>query len=172
MEHWQLPGVCGSPTRRSICGSPTDTQEIQMWQPHQPRSLRHRGPSSHTRYVAYRLNTEIDLAPRKGSDSEVRRKLDSAVYVMPGAKVLDDSTITLSDVIASDNRRQHPGSQRQSQTVNQTTPGPHCLQNRTRPTRQPSLRLLTVRDGATSNIHIQRGHTSCSIILITSHSIN
>ena len=91
MEHWQLPGVCGSPTRRSICGSPTDTQEIQMWQPHQPRSLRHRGPSSHTRYVAYRLNTEIDLAPRKGSDSEVRKKIDSAVYVMPSAKVFDDS---------------------------------------------------------------------------------
>ena len=38
---------------------------------------------------------------------------------MPGAKVLDDSTITLSDVIASDNRRHHPGSQRQLQIVNQ-----------------------------------------------------
>ena len=119
MEHWQLPGVCGSPTRRSICGSPTDTQEIQMWQPHQPRSLRHRGPSSHTRYVAYRLNTEIDLAPRKGSDSEVRRKIDSAVYVMPSAKVPDHSTITLSDVTSCDNHCQHPGYQRQLHSVNQ-----------------------------------------------------
>ena len=162
MKHWQLPGVCGSPTRRTVCGNPTETSgTFRCGSPTSPGRQRHRGPPSHTRYVAYRLNTEIDLAPRKGSVSEVRRKIDSAVYVMPGAKVLDDSTITLSDVIASDNRRQHPGSRRQLQTVNQTTLGPHCLRKRTRPTRQSSLRLLTVRDGATSNIHIQRGHISC-----------